>query len=183
MVTTIVVGNNRLHLPSVYSPNHKFILTNQPEFICSPIHAFPSLPCLDFSPDTIYLVYFERPPEITFHSYCNSVKKEVLSFEKRLNENSGAGRVAISKSIHVFLPQCYFNPPEDINKDFTTYQTLEIETKIYFLQKALLKRNISSTILPTNCSNTNLNIGAILTQMYLVVNDRVNSLSSDDCPR
>ena len=178
MVTTVVVGNNRLHLPSVYSPNHKFILTKQPQFLCSPIHAFPSLPCLDFSPDTIYLVYFERPQKITFHSYCEYVRKEVFSFEKKLNDNTGAGKIAIRKSIHVFLPQCYFNSPVDIN-NFTIYQTLEIETKIYLLQKALLTRNISSTILPTKGIIDHLDIGVIFTQMCFVVDEYVNSLTLD----
>ena len=180
MVTTIVVGNNRLHLPSVYSPNHKFILTKQPQFICTPTQTFPSLPSLDFSPDTIYLVYFERPQNITFLSYCESVWKEVFSFEKKLNDNTGAGKVAIRKSIHVFLPQCYFNSPAEIN-DFTIYQTLGIETKIYFLKKALLTRNIPSTILPTKGFNDHLDIGTIFTQMCFVVDEYANSLNLDAC--
>ena len=178
MVTTIVVGNNRLHLPSAYSPKHKFILTKQPQFMCSPTQTFPSLPCLDYSTDTIYLVYFERPQKITFHSYCESVRKEVFSFEKKLNDNTGAGKVAIRKSIHVFLPQCYFNSSVDIN-DFTVYQTLEIETKIYLLQQALLTRNISSTILPTKGINDCLDIGVIFTQMCFVVDEYVDSLNPD----
>ena len=179
MVNTIVLGNNRFHHPTTRSPNHKFNSTKQPQFLCTPISKFPKLPHLDFSPNTIYLVYCERPPEISFSSFCNSMKKEIFSFEKKLHENSGAGKAAISKSIHVLLPQCYFNHPLGFINDIPISQTLDIEIKIYHLQQALLTRKISSTILPTNNTYNCLETGQILTQMCIAVDDRINSLTTD----